>query len=55
MNILKLFNYISYFEIEVKGRKPRLGHRVEFEFKGHHYKGQVVEVGRTVLLKNEVM
>lgn len=51
MKILKLFHYQSYFEVLVKGRKPRLGHYVNFDFKGKNYKGRVVEVGQTVLCK----
>jgi hypothetical protein len=51
MTIINLAHYQSYFEIEVKGRKPRLGHHVNINYQGRSYKGIVIELGRTVLCK----
>ena len=51
MTILSLANYLTYVEIKVKGYKPRLGWNINFEYQGHKFKGTVVEVGQTVLVK----
>ena len=44
-------DYLNYLEIEVMGRKPKVGWLIEFECRGKKTKAKVEEVGRTVLVR----
>lgn len=50
-NVISLTDFISCLELVVKGRKPRVGWHVKFEWMGQTVKAIVEEVGRAVLVR----
>lgn len=51
LNVINLTDYLTYLELEIRGRKPKVGWHILFKWNGRIVKAIVEEVGRTVLVR----